>query len=178
MTTCRLDREVPSWALSFSISSLPDSGAALSHVFPCTSFPPVLSPMRLTPSPSGFLLLLLHHRSSVVTCSFGQLNWLHLWFPNASGAAWYFPSSAPFTASPLPLPFSVFLRLSSFIASFLLFQLVPWQPNSFSWLFLPSLGGWLPSLFLFLTTSFFFVSGILRFHPSSLSNVQLPTFSG
>lgn len=90
-----------------------------------TSFPAVLSPRRLTPSPSGFRLLLLHHCSSVVTCSFGQLNCFHLWFPNASAAAWYFPSSAPFTASPPPLPLSVFLRLSSFIAPFLLFQLVP-----------------------------------------------------
>lgn len=95
---------------------------------------------------AGFSCCFSINCSSVVTCSFGRLNCFHLWFPNASGAARYFPSSAPFTASPLPLPLSVFWRLSSFIAPFLLFQLIPWQSNSFSWLFLPSLGGWLPSL--------------------------------
>lgn len=110
---------------------------------------------------------------SVVTASFGQQNYFQLWFPNASGAIWCFPSSAPFAASAFQCLLKVF-----FIVPFLLFQLVLWQPIQFLWLFTISRMVATEYKFLFLTTSFFFVSGILRFHPSSLSNVQLPTFSG
>ena len=127
-------------------------------------------------STSGFLLLLLHCWSSVVTRSFGQLNCFQLWFSYACGAAQYFPSSGPFTVSPLPLPFCGFLRL-----------FLSWLPFSFSNSSLGNLSHFhfftisrrvaTKSKFLFLTTSFFFVSGILTFHPSSLSNVQLPTYS-
>lgn len=115
--------------------------------------------------------------SSVVTASFGQQNYFQLWFPNASGAIWCFLSSAPFAASPLPLPFSVFLRFTSlFLFSFS--NLSFGNLFNFYGFFTISRMVATEYKFLFLTISFFFVSGILRFHPSSLSNMQLPTFSG
>lgn len=83
--------------------------------------------------------------------------------------------SAPFIASPS----SAFLRLYFFFAPFLPFQLIPWQLCSSLQLCFHHLceGGYqiwvsVPE------ASFFFASGILRFHLSSLSSVQLPTFSG
>lgn len=115
--------------------------------------------------------------SSVITGSFGQQNYFQLWFPNASGAIRCFPSSAPSSTSPLPLPFSVFLRFSSsFLFSFSNSSLG--NLINFDGFFAISRMVATEYKFLFLTTSFFFVSGILRFHPSSLSRAQLPTFSG
>lgn len=65
MATCREDREVPSWALSCSISSsFPVSGTAPSYGLFHTRFPAVFAC-----SSRGFLLLLLRGWSSEVTPS-------------------------------------------------------------------------------------------------------------
>lgn len=88
----------------------------------------------------------------------------------------YFPLLFSLTVFPLPLLVSQgFLSLLPFsFPNSLLGNLI-----NFHYFFFTISGRVATkSEFLFLTTSFFFVSGMLIFHPSSLSNMPLPTFSG